>query len=68
MKHRTTEESLSVFNVNGSMRKTQKSKLKEKMDRFPLDPSLDESVGIIEMGFLWRLANLTADAKVDNKL
>ena len=43
------------------MRKTQKSKIKEKMDRFPPEPSLDESVGIIDMGFLWRMANPTAD-------
>ena len=57
------EECLSVYNVDGSMRKTQKSKLLEK---FLLAPVLEvprEYVSLIDMGYIWRLATPTPEDK-----
>ena len=61
MQYRITEESLSVFNVDGSMRKTQKSKITERMKKDPVDLSSSEFISVIDMGFLWRISSPTPD-------
>ena len=58
-----TEECLSVHNIDGSVRKTQKSKLLEK---FLLTPVLEvprEYVSLSDMGHIWRLATPTPEDK-----
>ena len=57
---RVTEESLSLFNADGSMRKTAKSKLLEYFSLEPTSTTLDDYVSIIDMGMIWRLASPTA--------
>ena len=58
MKHRITEESLSIFNANGTFR-VQKSKLLEKFNLQPIQ--LDEYVALIDMGMIWRMATPTVE-------
>ena len=63
LQNRVTEECLSVYNVDGSMRKTKKSKLLEK---FLLTPVLEvprEYASLIDMGYIWRLATPTPEDK-----
>ena len=53
---RVTTECLSVFNADGSMHKTCKSKL---LQHFALDPVSEKPhqyISIIDMGLIWRLA------------
>ena len=45
-----TEECLSVYNVDGSMRKTQRSKLLEKFLLIPVLEVPREYVSLIDMG------------------
>ena len=59
MKHRITEESLPIFNANGTFRKVQKSKLLEKLNFQPIQ--LDEYVALIDMGMIWRMATPTVE-------
>ena len=46
-----TEECLSIFNINVTMIKVQKSKLVEKLKFVPLDKS-DKYTAFVDMGFL----------------
>ena len=58
---RVTEECLSLYNVDGSMRKTAKSKL---LERFNLDSVVErpqDYASLVDMGMIWRLATPTAD-------
>ena len=53
---RVTEECLSLYNVDGSMQKTAKSKL---LELFNLDPIAEIPLGhvsLADMGLIWRLA------------
>ena len=59
--HRITDSCLSIFNVNGNMVKVQKSKLVEKLDFVPLVWNNASYIGIIDMGFIWRLATPSAE-------
>lgn len=59
MKHRLTEECLTLFNVNGTFRKTQKSKLLQKLTQQPLD--VQSYTALVDMGMIWRLASPTAE-------
>ena len=61
MEFRMTDECLSIFNINGTMKKVQKSKLVEKLNIQPVDPVPDQYISIVDMGFLWRLATPTAE-------
>ena len=45
MKHRISEECLTLFNANGTFRKTQKSKLLQKLTLQPLDVNSLYSIG-----------------------
>ena len=51
MKHRVSEECLTLFNANGTFRKTQKSKLLQKLALQPLD--VNSYTALVDM---WRLA------------
>ena len=55
MQYRDTDECLSIFNVNGTVRKAMKSKL---VDKFCLveETSLDKYITVVDMGFIWRLS------------
>ncbi|KAK1898274.1 Regulator of telomere elongation helicase 1 [Dissostichus eleginoides] len=53
---RVTEECLSLYNVDGSMRKIVKSKL---LELFNLDPVIDDPrdhCSLVDMGLIWQLA------------
>ena len=58
-RNRITYECLSVFNSDGSMRKTQKSKALEKCNMTPIVTPPREYVALVDMGFIWRLATPT---------
>ena len=60
LKHRVTGECLSIFNVNGTMRKVQKSKLQESLTLSEI-PEPDTYTTIVDMGLIWRLAAPTAE-------
>ena len=66
MDFRVTDECLPIFNVNGTMRKTQKSKLVQKLQMETL--KVNNYIVIVDMGFLWHLASPTAEdrEKTDN--
>ena len=59
MKHRLTEECLTLFNVNGTFRKTQKSKLLQKLAQQSHD--VQSYTALVDMGMIWRLASPTAE-------
>jgi len=54
LKHRVTSECLSIFNVNGTFRKAQKSKLQLKLTMNVI-PEPKVYTSIIDMGLIWRL-------------
>ncbi len=60
LQHRVTAECLSIFNVNGTMRKVQKSKLQEKLTMTPV-PEPDVYTSIVDMGLIWHLATPTVE-------
>ena len=63
---RVTEECLSL-NVDGSMRKTVKSKL---LELFNLDPVIDDPrdhCSLVDMGLIWRLATPTPEDREARK-
>ena len=51
--YRITENRLSIFNSNGSIRKCQKSKLIQAMELNPV--SIHNYISIVDMGLIWRL-------------
>ena len=55
MGHRVTDECLSIFNIDGSMRKGQTCKLVEKLNLQEL-PAIPHYIALVDMGFIWRLA------------
>jgi len=61
MEFRVTDECLPIFNINGTMKKVQKSKLVEKLNMQPVEPFPDQYIALVDMGFLWRLATPTAE-------
>ena len=62
MKHRISEECLTLFNANGTFRKTQKSKLLQKLALQSLD--VNSYTALVDMGMMWRLASPTAEERV----
>ena len=56
MNHWITDECLSIFNINRSMAKVQKSKLVQMLNwKETPDWQLQTYISIVDMGFLWRL-------------
>lgn len=51
MKHRITEECLTLFNVNGTFRKTQKCMLLQKLAMKPI--SVHSYTAIVDIGMMW---------------
>ena len=51
--YRITEECLSNFNANGTIRKNQKPKLKDVLSFVEINPK--DYIAIIDAGFFWRL-------------
>ena len=62
MKHRVSEECLTLLNANGTFRKTQKSKLLQKLALQPLD--VNSYMALVDMGMIWRLASPTAEERI----
>ncbi len=65
---RVTEECLSLYNVDGSMRKTAKSKLLEMftlVDQVAENPR--DHVSLVDMGMIWRLATPTPEDREARK-
>ena len=60
LQHRVTAECLAIFNANGTMRKTQKSKLQQKLTMTVI-PEPDVYTSIIDMGLIWRLTTPTTE-------
>lgn len=61
MEYRVTDECLAIFNINGTMKKVQKSKLMDKLHMQPIDMDGDMYTALVDMGFIWRLATPTAE-------
>jgi len=63
--HRVTGECLSIFNVNGSMRKVQKSKLQEKLAITPItEPDVYNLLSTWVSFGGWQLQPLKTERKV----
>ncbi|KAL8573120.1 hypothetical protein ACOMHN_027380 [Nucella lapillus] len=58
---RVTEECLSLYNVDGSFRKTMKSKMLELFNKDPVAQKPQTYISIVDMGMIWRLATPTPD-------
>ena len=62
LENRVTDECLAVFNTNGTMDKTQKSKLLQSFIFVPLDlTDLQNYTAVVDMVFFWRLCMPTAE-------
>ena len=67
LQHRVTTECLSLFNPNGAMIKTQKSKLLESFTFNQLDASkMNHYAALVDMGFMWRLCFPSAEDREKN--
>jgi hypothetical protein len=67
LERRVTQECLSLYNVDGSMIKTVKSKL---LELFKLDPVIEkprDHVSLVDMGLIWRLATPTPEDRESGK-
>ena len=58
---RVTDECLSVFNVDGSMRKTCKSKLLQEFTLDSVSEKPQNHISLVDMGLIWRLATPSSD-------
>ena len=62
LENRVTDECLAVFNMNGTIVKTQKSKLLQSFVFAPLDfTDLQNYTAVVDIGFFWRLCMPTAE-------
>ena len=60
LEHRVIEECVALFNSNGTYRKTQKSKLMQKLSLQPVDLQ-EPYIALVDMGMIWRMATPTAE-------
>ena len=60
LEHRVVEECMALFNYNGIYRKTQKSKLIQKLSLQDVDLQ-EPYVTLVDMGMFWRVATPTAE-------
>lgn len=58
--HRVVEECVALFNSNGTYRKTQKSKLIQKLS-LQLVNLQEPYVALVDMGMIWRMATPSAE-------
>ena len=64
LKNRVANESLSLFNLNVTMVKTQKSKLLHTFTFVPLDNfDIQDYTAVVDMEFFWRLCMPSAEDK-----
>ena len=64
LENRVTDESLSLFNPNGTVVKTQKSKLLHTFTFVPLDNfDMQDYTAVVDMEFFWRLCMPSAEDK-----
>ena len=56
-----SEEYLTMFNADGSTRKTGKSKLLQSFSRQPVLEVPSAYISLVDMGLIWRLASPTSD-------
>jgi len=56
-----TEECLSMYNVDGSMRKTCKSNLLHLFNKNPVPEKPRDYISLVDMGMIWRLATPTPE-------
>ena len=64
LENRVTDESLSHFNPNGTMVKTQKSKLIHTFTFVPSDNfDMQDYTAVVDMEFFWRICMLSAEDK-----
>lgn len=64
---RVTEDCLSLFNVDGSMRKTVKSKLLGLFSLEPVPKVPQNHVSLVDMDLIWRLATPTPEDREAKK-
>ena len=60
LEHRIVEECVALFNSNGTYRKTQKSKLIQKLSLQSVDLQ-EPYIALIDMGMIWRMATPSAE-------
>ena len=60
LEHRVVEECVALFNPNGTYRKTQKSKLIQKLSLQTIAIK-EPYVALIDMGLIWRMAAPSAE-------
>ena len=60
LEHRVIEECVALFNSNGTYRKTQKSKLIQKLSLQPVHLQ-EPYIALIDMGMIWRMATPSAE-------
>ena len=60
LEHRAVEEHVALFNCNGTYRKTQKSKLIQKLSLKYVDLQ-EPYIAIIDIGMIWRMATPSAE-------
>lgn len=64
---RVTEECLSMYNVDGSMRKTNKSALLQLLNLDPVAEKPQDYISLVDMGLIWRLATPTPEDREARK-
>ena len=60
LEHRAVEEHVALFNCNGTYRKTQKSKLIQKLSLKYVDLQ-EPYIAIVNIGMIWRMATPSAE-------
>ena len=55
MDHHAKDECMSIININGSIRKGQKSKLIDKLNMQVISLIAQTYIAVVDMGFLWHL-------------
>ena len=61
LKYRITQESLSIFNVDGTMHKASKCPLLGFFKLDVLESGPEEYISIVDMGLIWRKASPTSE-------
>ena len=67
LERRVTEECLSMYNVDGSMRKTAKSKLLQSFSRNAVTEKPYEYASLVDIGLIWRLSTPTSEDREAKK-
>lgn len=64
---RVTEECLAMYNVNGSFRKTCKSKLLYMFNKDPITEKLRNHISLVDIRLIWRFATPTPEDREATK-